>query len=480
MADEYFSESQQESLLTLLMFNEEQGSYLASFVLAEHFEGVYRRIAQRVLEYLSSYGKVPGAHANEILEDLVDRSDEGQRIKHIYNELFVLRKRIHPEFVVRRAADFVRRQTYKAAITKAALCYQEGGESITDDVERILLDALKLQTNAFDPGLNMGDVTKSLEYMTLVADSSQVLKLGIPPLDDLMLGPTRREMLLFMASRKRGKTWMVIHCAKQAIMQGWRVLHVSLEVNRHRMAQRYHQAFFAIAKRPVSRDQAVFKRYDDGTLENWDKEHYIAERSYFDESGRLHASMSNVIRDEVQDSPFDFNRLRLMDFPSGKLTMQRLTSYLDLLERREKFKPDLLIVDYPDLMAFDRRDPLHGIDQVMIELRGLADERDMALVVPTQTNRASIRASEVREEHTAENISKVATADTVITYTQSEEENSFGVARLFVSNARNEEDRFTVSLVQNYATGQFALDSMRDPKHEEHLKAIVESGWADE
>jgi hypothetical protein len=58
-------------------------------------------------------------------------------------------------------------------------------------------------------------------------------------------------------------------------------------------------------------------------------------------------------------------------------------------------------------------------------------------------------------------IDKLATADTVLTYSQTDAERKQGLARLFVAAARTEEDRFEILLSQNYEIGQYALSSIR-------------------
>lgn len=67
----------------------------------------------------------------------------------------------------------------------------------------------------------------------------------------------------------------------------------------------------------------------------------------------------------------------------------------------------------------------------------------------------------VLDTHAAEDFSKIGTADCAITYSQTAAERQLGLARLFVSNARTDEDKFTILIAQAYATGQFCLDSLR-------------------
>jgi hypothetical protein len=121
--------------------------------------------------------------------------------------------------------------------------------------------------------------------------------------------------------------------------------------------------------------------------------------------------------------------------------------------------PDMLIIDYPDLMKMDAKNIRTDTGIIYKELRGLFVRRNIAGVVASQGNRSSMNAKVVRDDQIAEDVSKIATADTVITYSQTEQEKKLGLARLFVSNVRNDEDKYMILISQCYSAGQFALDS---------------------
>ena len=148
-------------------------------------------------------------------------------------------------------------------------------------------------------------------------------------------------------------------------------------------------------------------------------------------------------------------------FPTSSLTMQGFELYLDALERVHKFVPDVVCFDYPDLQKIDVDSLRTELGAIFKEHRGLAVRRNYALVTVTQGNRESAKARVTTDTHVAEDYSKIATADTVITYSQTNEEKRLGLARLFVANARTEEDKFTVLITQQYQMGQFAIDSVR-------------------
>jgi hypothetical protein len=123
-------------------------------------------------------------------------------------------------------------------------------------------------------------------------------------------------------------------------------------------------------------------------------------------------------------------------------------------------------------MYQDPRNYRISIGDTLVRLRGLAQERNCAMVT-TKANRAPTCAREVDETAVAEDISKVVTADTIITYSHTDAENDLHLARLtVVTNSWYTEDGFSVVFTQSYATGQFCLDSARiTSRYEDALKA---------
>ena len=154
-------------------------------------------------------------------------------------------------------------------------------------------------------------------------------------------------------------------------------------------------------------------------------------------------------------------RFYIREFPTGSLTINDLRAYLDTLEQVEHVVPDLLIVDYADLMKIDGANLRIDTGIIYRELRGIAMERGCALVTASQSNRSSADAKWVREGDIAEDWSKVMTADTILTYSQTVDERKLGLGRIFVAAVRDENDKWACLITQNYQMGQFCLDSIR-------------------
>ena len=291
--------------------------------------------------------------------------------------------------------------------------------------------------------------------MAFFEHKKPVIHTGIKPLDDLEIGPARKELFLMIAPPKRGKTWGMIHLAKYALLQKYSVLHVTLEMSEERISQRYIQSFFSVSKRQATIRIPIFE-VGDGRLLRLDYQEL--ERKSFDDEG-IRKFIAREIPRRFKNRP----PLVIKQFPTRSLTMNGLRAYLDSLERSMKFVPDVVVLDYGDLMKIDANNLRIDTGRMFQDLRGLAVERDFALITATQGNRESSQAKIVTDAMVAEDYSKIATADNVITFSQTETEREFGLARLFVSNGRNDEDKFSVCISQAYAVGQFCLDAIRMP-----------------
>lgn len=290
----------------------------------------------------------------------------------------------------------------------------------------------------------------------MVNDSVSAFTTGIPEFDKRGFGPTRKEMFLYIADTKTGKTWCMIQLAKLALLNNLKVCHISLEMSENKIIQRYMQTLFALSKRMEKFVTRRFKKDDKERLDFEIKE--VFPKFSFDDPDvykKLERQL-NHWKDRALDN------IIVKQFPTGKLTVRELEAYLDNLEVTEKFVPDLLIVDYPDLMAIPggATNWRLGLGELYKQLRGVAVARNMALAVPTQANRGAASAKTVDRRNVSEAYSKIADADVAITYSQTEMERTLGLARLRVEAGRNDEDKLTVVISQNYGMGQYVVDSV--------------------
>jgi len=259
---------------------------------------------------------------------------------------------------------------------------------------------------------------------------------------------------LLVGNTKAGKSFALVHLGKMASRHGFKVAHISLEMGRHNVAKRYMQTYFALSNRPDLIKTVDFTKDADGHIVGFTEKTVKPKLT-------LEAPIikSKLRRRVVRWGPGVLDNVFVRDFPTGQLSIPQLRAYLDALEATQQFTPDLLIIDYPDLMRIAATDYRLGIDQIFKDLRGLAVERNMAVAVVSQSHRGAARSKLVGADNVSEAYSKIAHADTVITYTSTDEERKLGLARLYVAAGRNDEDRLTIILSQQYALGVFVRDS---------------------
>jgi len=443
--------SLQEAILSLLAFDGPHGAAVAVQVNADHFDGLFRDAAQAILGYRKKYGKPPGRQHLIGLLDRLTGGGRGQLTKRMLETLAASEGRLNVEYVASRAHGFVRGQIIKAALYEATDRYVAGeDEAMVPDVEQILYAALRSRQDTLDAGTFLSDKKRALAFLI---DQPSPVPLGIPLLDQFGVGILPKELLLYIAGKGTGKSWFAVNCGRSALNHKLRVVHITLEMSEARVVQRYYQSFFAIAHKPDAFWRATLESDSLGRFTRFKKEMETPELNF------KHPKIEGQLRHFMDMWGTRFDHLVVKEFATSSLTMGALYGYLDFLEMTHKFIPDVLIVDYPDLMQIKRDNKRIELGGLYEELRGLAVRRNMCVIAPTQGNRLSLKAKTVGGHMVSEDVTKINTADNVLTYSQSEGERKMGLARLHIEHARNVETGLTVILAQSYATGQYCRDA---------------------
>jgi len=459
MKEELLSGALQENILTLLVFDDEFCPIVRNTVSANLFESkIFKEIASHAIDYFDQFKEAIKEHLADELEGILDGTDKRKAAsyKRVLDNLFMAKDGMNREYVVSKLNVFVRQQGLKSAIVKAVEAVESGN---IDQAEIELNKGLSSQMVSFELGTNFSDPKQSLQFFDHVADGIQT---GIGQLDRRDICPRRQELFMFVAPAKKGKSWALIQVGKYALLQRKKVLHVTLEMSEQRVSMRYIQSFFSISKREAKLQCPKFTLDEYGQFSNITMEEIV--RPTLKDAG-IRAHLTSRLTREFRKRP----PLIIKQFPTGSLTIPMLNAYLDGLERFHKFVPDVLIVDYPKLMKLDAQNLRIELGGITEKLRGVAVERNLALVTAAQGNRDSASAQIVTDTMIGEDYSQIATADNVVTYTQTAQEKALGLARLYVSNGRNDEDKFVVLVSQSYAIGQFCLDSAMMANHYDDL-----------
>ena len=137
--------------------------------------------------------------------------------------------------------------------------------------------------------------------------------------------------------------------------------------------------------------------------------------------------------------------------------METLKSHLYHLQNQKDIKPDLIVVDYGDILrSFSYSKDKQGESERFIQgdvfegLRALAQEFDCALVTATQCNRAAASKPIIHMEDVAESYAKVQIADHIVAVCGTDEERKEKRLRLFFAGSREAETHKQIRIEFNW------------------------------
>jgi hypothetical protein len=462
----------QESLVALLLFDSENGDRVRSIVPPEVYDSPYRGFAKKATAFWDKFKEPPGEHAIDICEQLEQEDPRQADItRRIFDSIQQCKDGINAKYVLARTAEFIRGQGLRAGIIMAVELLEADK---LDEAEVIIQKAIKGGLDVFHPGL----LFSQLSLRDMLTEDVEVFPTGIKQLDERKLGPAIGELHLLIAPSNYGKSFWLMQLAKTALINHKRVVYITLEMSEKKVATRFLQSFYCISKRKEKKlVHRVFEENDAGQFCGIDVEELEDVNSLSDimEDRELEKKLRRKHARFRRRSP-----LVIRQFPTGSLTTQQLVGYLESLEAQQGIAPDLLLVDYPDLMHMDgKQEHRIALGRIFQELRGIAIDRNLALATVSQTNRQALGKNLITEKDVAEDYSKIATSDVALSYNQTEEERKLGLARLHVMKARNEEKGFTMLLSQDYSIGQFCISSVRMASiYWAKLKAEIEGATA--
>lgn len=231
-------------------------------------------------------------------------------------------------------------------------------------------------------------------------------------------GLAHKEMAMVVAPPGVGKSLFLANQATRSVLDGHNVLYISLEMAEDRVAQRMDSIFTRIKQKELA------GRVDD-----------IQDRL--------------AIISEQWESR---GRLMIKEFPTKRLSITGLRAYLNQLQNYEDFVPDVLVIDYLELMKTEKdMAEYQGQERLAQELRGIASEYGILVWTATQTNREGKKVNIITDAELADSYGKIRVCDLVFSINQTEQEFDQGEARLYLMKSRNGRARYIVPIGIDYS-----------------------------
>lgn len=440
------NESLEEMVLALLCFSNEQAPILLLKITDNEIfnNPTNKTIAKAAIDFVTKYSVAPGIQLDYILDNDIKRGETGRLIRLEIDNLQKRVSELDSTYVHEHLDHFIETQKLTNALQDSLLLLGEG--ELQQAKEKMYKAAVVPVNNS--PGIWLKKPAEALRFLD-ADEATEFFSSGIALLDSRGVRPERKTISFMIAASGKGKSWWLIEIGKSGLQHHKKVLHITLELSEEKTAKRYIQSIFSLTKDDLQHIKAPYFHKDVNGNTSFDFHEFNRESVF-------------TKREEIYNKLLDMTSypdLLIKEFPTASLSVEQLSLYLDTLEQQKQFKPDLLIIDYADLMKIDAATLRIDTGRLYRELRGLAVSRNIALVSATQGNRDSDTAKLVGSTNVAEDWSKIGTADCVLTYSQTPEEHKLGLARVFVAKNRDSSDKFIALISQSYNIGQFCLDS---------------------
>ena len=120
-------------------------------------------------------------------------------------------------------------------------------------------------------------------------------------------------------------------------------------------------------------------------------------------------------------------------------------------------RPDVVIVDYADLLRGPGQEKRHELEGIYEDLRGLAGEYDIPVWTASQANRSALEEDVIGAEKISESYGKVMVADFVISLSRKVQDKLAGTGRWHVIKNRFGPDGITLPSKMNTSNGQIHI-----------------------
>jgi hypothetical protein len=145
-------------------------------------------------------------------------------------------------------------------------------------------------------------------------------------------------------------------------------------------------------------------------------------------------------------------------YPPRSITVHTIQAHIENLISN-KLKPDIILIDYADLMrSIDRSDARYQeLGAIYEELRGLSGELGIPCWTASQTQRASLNDDIIGADKISESYNKIMTADLVISLSRKLEDKANHTARAHIIKNRFGTDGVTFPVFMNTSMGKIEI-----------------------
>jgi replicative DNA helicase len=414
-----YGQSFQSKVISALLTDTKFLDTIGEITTPKFFENDANKwIISEILEYHNEYRKSPTLDVFKAQLSKVDnpilKKTVVDQLKHIHTQI----GNVDLEYIKGEFKDFCINQNLKGVILQSVDLLSAGSYDRIKD----LVDAAMKVGSETDLGMDY-----VLDYDERMLDLKRsTVPTRWDPINDLMdggLGPG--ELGVVVAPSGVGKTWILTALGAEAVRQGLSVVHYSMELSEHYVGARYDTVFTQIPSTDLRDKQEEVK----GKITNLK------------------------------------GKLLIKYFPPKGVSVRKLQQHIEKMSSLGN-KPDLIIVDYADLLLSDsnKTDSTYAEQGgVYIDLRGMGGHLEIPIWTASQTNRSAIDSDVIEADKIADSYAKVMNADFIMSWSRKSKDKLNDTARAHVMKNRFGPDGITFPCKMDTNTGYIEVYDGNSP-----------------
>jgi len=421
-----FGRTYQEKVIQAIIEDKDFAEQMIEVLDVTFFDQKYMRIVtDYYFAHYKQYDTFPSAQilTTIIYNDLGDQNEDTILREQVRE--FITKTKSEPlggdeKYIKESALEFCKKQSLKGALIE---CVDLIRDSKYDQVTGIIKKAIERGNPK-----NFGhDYFNEIEKRHSEAHARQTVPTGWELLDKkgiLNGGLARGELGTIMGVAGTGKSMFLVHIGAHALKAGYNVLHYTLELSEVNIGIRYDACLTGISQNDAH-------------------------------------NLKDAIKDMLPG--MTNGRLFIKSYPTKGANIQTLKNHIRLLESRD-FKPDLIIVDYADIMRSTRgfEQKRFELESVYEELRAMGQELNLAIWTASQTNRSGVNSDIIDLDMIGESFAKVQIADVVVTFSRQQKDKLKKSGKVYIAKNRIGQDGLILKARIDTETVSIALLEPRE------------------
>jgi replicative DNA helicase len=317
------------------------------------------------------------------------------------------------EYVEQEFSNFCKNQQLKNAIFQSIELLEKGD---FDNIRGLIDRASK---SGMDKNIGH-EYIKDIESRYRIEERGCV-PTGWPVIDTLLGGGLGKgDLGLVFGNPGGGKSWMLIALGAAAVKLGYNVLHYTLELSESYVGRRYDACFLQSSVEVLTHDRSM-------------------------------------VEDAIKTLT---GQLIVKEYSPGKASIATLEAHIQKCKDLG-FKPDLVIIDYVDLLSSGKKfvDRKESIDDIYTATKGLARELKLPVWTVSQVNRSGAKDDIIEADKAAGSYGKIMVADFSISLSRKRQDKVEGTGRIHIMKNRYGMDGMTYAAKLDTNIGRIEIES---------------------